>query len=159
MRDKESACLYLVKHTEKHELIIINIILMSCEYGRNALLTTETGREYIYKDKRYRNLLINCDEGLQMLMKNSADQKLVYEYMKTKIVKSKNINGIVICPFCREENDSYYEETDDGKCCICFDNTNNVKFTKCIHYLCIKCLNSMTKKKCLEISADDYLMI
>jgi hypothetical protein len=74
MFENMDGCLFLALQNN----VEINNKLLETENGRNALLTTENGRNLLLQNDTYRMHLMNCNEGIKLLMKNHSD--LVYKY-------------------------------------------------------------------------------
>jgi hypothetical protein len=145
MLRKEASCIFLALYHPNH-----NEILIENEYGRIALLKTKLGRDLLNESDRYQRYLVKCDKGLDLLKK--TNENILYQYMQEDyelISKYIMLNVNIICPQCRQINDSYTKNDDPSEdetyenCCVCLERFPDAKFTKCMHSICVECINRM----------------
>lgn len=140
MLEKKSGCIFLLnKNSEKY----CDIIYKNNDF-LNLLLDYENGRQLLLNDDKARHLLVGNENGQNLLM-NNGYEKIIFEYYK----KANNIiysfAREILCPLCREQNNSYEKKSDNEQCCICLENTNDIKMNNCAHYFCENCMKQIAK--------------
>jgi hypothetical protein len=68
----EQGCLFLINKNNLYEKMI------DTDHGRSALIKSDIGRNILLKNKEYRIYLMNCNDGVKLLMEHYPE--LVYEY-------------------------------------------------------------------------------